>query len=167
MGYLAPQAIHFYSAQTKISLELPLGWQEQEIGDHYAIYALEDERARQEGLAHPPKFVVKVVEVLVQAPDAYKTLACELISLPAQNLEIISHGDREVDGFDGVVDVFSYYEESVDSLVTQYQVFAQVGQVVFSLTGVVQETHKGSYLDVFEAAAESVRFIVDMPAREQ
>jgi hypothetical protein len=167
MGYLAPDAIHFYSHRTRVSLELPVGWQEQETGERYAIYALGGDRAQQRGLEHPPKFVVKVVDVPVPTPDAYRELAQNLVSLPAQNLEIIFHSDRKVDGFDGVVDVFTYYEEAVDSLVTQYQVFAQVGQVVFSLTGMVQETHKAAYLDVFEAAVGSVRFMVAWPDEEQ
>jgi hypothetical protein len=39
--------------------------------------------------------------------------------------------------------------------VTQYQVFVQVGQVIFSLTGMVEENHRESYLPVFEAAQVS------------
>jgi hypothetical protein len=161
MGYAVPESVHFHSAQTKVSLELPYGWQEQETGDHHAIYALEEGRARQEGLDYPPRFVVKVVEVLVQTPDAYQELAQSMRSLPAQDQEFVSHSAQTVAGFEAVVDVFSYLEPAVDSRVTQYQVFVQVGQVVFSLTGIVQETHKAAYLGVFEAAVASVRFIVD------
>jgi hypothetical protein len=54
----------------------------------------------------------------------------------------------------GAVDEFEI-SEAADCLVTQYQVFVQVGQVIFSLTGMVEENHRESYLPVFEAAQVS------------
>ena len=160
MEYASPSTIHLYSSRTRVSLEMPPGWQEADDGDRQVIYAPEEAFADDPGTRVPPKFVVKVVDVLLADQTSYLQLAQQLLDTPMQDLERISHETIEVDSFDGVLDVFTYHEPEADGPVTQLQVFVQVGQVVFSMTGLVDPATRDAYLPVFRQAVESVRFII-------
>ena len=92
----APDRVHFFSPRTRVSLELPVGWVEEEVGDHHVVYALDD--AEGAGLPHPPKLFVTVVAMLLEDPDASGQLSQQLLDTPMENLEVQSHEATHIDG---------------------------------------------------------------------
>ena len=157
MRYPRPDVIHFFSDETRVSLELPDGWKLDETDVRFAMY-----RAAQDAFGQAPTLIVRVVDIQTTDPGAYKKLARQMLELPRKEMRVISRSAVTVDGFAGTVDVFSHYQDVVAQRVTQYQVFVQVERVIFSITGIVAQESQKAYLPVFEAAVQSIRFI---PAR--
>jgi hypothetical protein len=160
MEYASPAVVHHYSDRTRVSFELPPGWIELDPAERLAMYILPPEDPDADDPAVSPRYIVKVVDGLLIDPEAYRQLAQELLGQPMEQLETLSHEAAEVDGFDAEVDVFRYHEPSVDRLLTQVQAFVQVGQVVFSLTGMVDATLEDDARPVFEQALASTRFVL-------
>lgn len=161
MEYAPPDVVHYYSERTRVSLELPAGWVEIDAGDRHEIYAPEGSDDDDGGWV-TPRLVVKVVDSLFTDPETYLKLSQQLRD-SMEDAESVGRETLEVDGFDGVEDVFRYSEPSVNRRVTQLQVFVQVGQAVFSLTGVVDAKAEADALGAFRDAVASIRFIMTWP----
>jgi len=154
MRYPKPDVVHFFSHETKVSIELPTGWELDETDVRFAMY-----RAPQNTFGQAPTLIVRVLDVQIADPEGYQKLAQQMLDLPREDMHLFSRDTLQVDGFPGTVDVFSYYQDIVAQQVIQYQVFVQVEQVVFSITGMAEQESGETYLPVFEAAVRSVRFI--------
>ena len=150
---------HFFSYETKVSLELPVEWEEEEVGQDTVTYAFGLDEDEPE-FEHPPKLIVKAIAVPMGESDAYKQLAQQMVDIPRQDVQVISRRAELIDDVPAVVDVLSYYEDEVGSRLTQYQALAQIENVVFSVTGIVEESRMDEVLPVFEGAVKSIRFIL-------
>jgi len=167
MEFDPPSVEHWFSYQTRVSLELPPGWKENVVGARHVVYGLVAPETEEPDLVVPPVFIVRVVEGLLDHPESYLELSRELLASEWTELEPEAHETIRVDDFDGVLDVFSYREDEVDARVTQLQVFVQLGQLCFGLTGVVGTEAREKYLPVFQDAVRSVRIIVPWPEVEE
>lgn len=158
--YSNPDYVHFFSHETKVSLELPIEWEEEEENEGMATYAYGVDEDEEPEYEYPPRLMVKTIGIPSGQPDAYRKLAQQMIDMPARDKKIVSRDTQEIDGHEGTVDVFSYYLDDAGGLVTQYQVFVQISNVIFSITGMVEDKHGEELLPVFGAAAKSIRFIL-------
>lgn len=147
---------HFFNPQTRTSLELPLGWAEEETGERFVIYT---SPLAGEPAAPEPKLVIKVVTTAAGQPHAYRELAQQVLALSQQDFHLLAHQELSVDGFPGVADLFTYYEAQLECPVVQYQAFVQIDTIIFSITGIAAATQQAQYIPVFETALQSVRFI--------
>ncbi|MFZ4730744.1 MAG: hypothetical protein ACOYMQ_19050 [Pseudanabaena sp.] len=161
--------LDFFSRESKVSLQLPVGWEEMEEGNGYVIYyeSLDDEDEFFEEsdnpveTPHDPKFIIKTFALPAADALAYRKLSEQvLIGQKRQQQEIISQGFIEVDGFEASLSLFKYWDEDEDCKIFQYQIFAQIAeQIVCSITGITEDSLKDTYLSIFEEAVNSIRFI--------
>lgn len=159
------ELIHFFSAETKVSLELPIGWEEADTDAGTAIYTydLDDEadEADEEvsAVALSPKYIVRIIGLPSAHPNAYQRLAQTLREQPRAGQEGLTHSEIEVDGQPAVLDVWVYDDAEAQRRVVHYQVFVQIDQIVCSLTGIAEDAQRARWLPDFEIATQSVRFI--------
>lgn len=148
-----PTHIHFFSYETKVSLELPSDWQVESEAEGVVTYILEGPESI------TPHFIVKTIGLPYSKPSAYQELAQTLLSLPRTDFVLLSHVLNEVDNQPAVTDVFTYSELEVEARLLHYQVVVQVERVMFSITGIGLEAQAQELLPLFAAAVESVRFV--------
>ncbi len=160
MSYTPSPLKHWFSHKTRVSIELPIGWEQDEEDERLVIY-------RDTSAAHewPPTLLIRVIHIPFAADEPHLELARQIVDVSRPNKQILSHSKMDVDGFDGVVDVLSYDEEQVGHTVIHYQVFVNVPPLIYSFSGMAQREHAQSCLPVFRAAVQSVRFIPPDKAR--
>ncbi len=162
--------LDFFSRESKVSLQLPVGWEEMEEGNGYVIYyeSLDDdeddfveESDNPVESQHDPKFIIKTFAIPAADALAYRKLSEQvLLGQKRSKQEIISQSLIEVDGFEASLALFKYWDEDEDCQVFQYQIFVQIAeQVVCSITGITEDSLKDEYISVFEEAVNSIRFI--------
>ena len=167
---MSVQVLDFFSHESKVSLQLPVGWEEMEEGDGYVIYyeSLDDDddssedsdNSDQAKPSHDPKLIIKTFGLPAAEPLAYRQLSAQILNQPRQRQEILSQTIGEVDGFEATIDLFTYFDEPEACTITQYQVLVQIAeQIVCSITGMTEDSLKEKYLPVFEQAVQSIRFI--------
>jgi len=158
--------LDFFSHESKVSLQLPVGWEEMEEGKEYVIYyeslADDDDEDNLNPLksSHDPKLIIKTFALPSADLNAYRELSAQIISQQNQRQEILYQTTNKVDGFDASIDLFTYWDEKEQCTVLQYQVFVQIAeQIICSITGMIEDSAKNEYLPIFEQAVESIRFI--------
>ena len=166
---MSTAVLDFFSRESKVSLQLPVGWEEMEEGNGYVIYyeSLDDgdnfveESDNPIESQHDPKFIIKTCAMPAADALAYRELSEQvLLGQKRKQQEIISQRLIEVDGFEASTALFKYWDEEEDWQIFQYQTFVQIAeQVVCSITGITEESFKDEYISVFEEALNSIRFI--------
>ena len=153
--------LHFFSHQTHVSLELPVGWEELSEDQHRATYYYEifDEDEDEAQQALNPRFLVSLfpaggteVERLNQASQA-------MLAEQKQQFSHLSHADVEIDGYPAVTDVFSYFFDELDTQLVQNQTFVLVDDVLFSFTGNAPDEYQEAFLKMNDDALSAARFI--------
>lgn len=154
--------LHFFSYETKVSLELPVGWEELEEDIGLAIYGdeLDDEAEEVEIGKLDPKLTLKTFAISTSEPEAFKKIADQTLNVPKKNQQVLQRKIREVDSYPASVDLFTYEDEEIGGAIAQYQVFVQIADVICSITGIVDLQDQEEYFPVFEEAVQSIRFIL-------
>lgn len=151
-----PSHIHFFSWATKVSLELPVGFEEavEDESTNSAVYA--DDLDEDDPLGG--RVMTKATAVPQGADDAYQRLADESAGMEGRTVS--SRTETEIDHLPAVQQVLRYHQDDVETDVVRHETWAQVGDVVFSITGLAPEDRAGEYLAGFEHASGTARFIL-------
>ena len=151
-----PSHLHFFSWHTKVSLELPVGFEEaaQDETSNSAMYA--DDLDDDDPLGG--RVMTKATAVPVGSDDAFRRLAAESAKMPGRTVS--SETELEIDHFPAVQQVLRYHQDDVEVDVVRHETWAQAGNVVFSITGLAPEDRAGEYLAAFEHASGTARIIL-------
>ena len=163
-----PDYIHFFSWETRVSIELPVGFEEQfeDPGTHSAIYAddLDDDDESDDADDSPgARVMTKMTAVPETSPEAYRAIARASAEGPAQdaNPRTVQHRrEREIDGAPALRQVLTYNDEEAGIDVVRHETFAQLTNVVFSITCLAPASREAEYLPAFDHAGDSARFIL-------
>jgi len=154
-----PEYIHFFSWVTRVSIELPVGFEEQveDPETNSAIYA--DDLDDVDDLDEPgARVMTKMTAMPGGVEDAYRSLAEASTQIGVRTIE--HREECIVDGAPGIRQILSYHDEDSGGNVIRHETFAQLANLVFSLTCLVPEGRSTDYLPAFEHASDSARFIL-------
>jgi hypothetical protein len=158
-----PELVHFFSWETRISIELPVGFEEyMEDGEtNSAIYAddLDDEDAELPG----GRVMTKLTAVAVDSAGAYRELAAASARIGDRSVE--SREECTIDGAPALRQTLAYRDEDAELDVIRHETFAQVGNVIFSITGIAPAARRDEYLPALDRASRTARFIL-LPVTE-
>jgi len=152
-----PDRIHFFSYGTKISLELPVGWEEREQQGNNAIYVLEADDDDVD-LAFDPILVVATVRLPTSDDDAHLRLAAALLDAH-RTARVLAHNDIAIDAMPAIEDITLGRDPDVTAEAVRYQAVAQLDNVGFTFTGVAPADMADEFIDIFRSAVASARMI--------
>lgn len=151
-----PSHIHHFSWHTKVSLELPIGFEEEEEDptENMAIYAddLEEDTIG-------ARVLTKASAIPAGSDDAYLQMAAASARVAGRALQEPPEAST-VDGLPAVHQTLRYVQDDLGMEIVRYETFAQISDIVFSITGVAPAESAEHYLPVFEHASSSARFIL-------
>ena len=146
-----PDRIHCFSRHTKISIELPIRFEEEsdDAESNTAVYV--------DSLGDGPgaRVIARAIGLPPDAPaDAYRRVAAEA----AHGLTVISSEDREIDGFPAVRHVLRYDRDGVEFI--RHESYAQAANLVFALIALAPSDRQDEYLTAFDHASKTARFVL-------
>lgn len=157
------ECLHFFSHESRVSLELPIGWEELAEEKHQVIYyyesSLEDDGSRS-WIANP-RLMIKLFPSSSDDLQNLEKASQSSFQQSHAELEKLEHNSQTVDGQPGVSDLFRYRDRESSELVTQLQVFVLISDVLFSFTGLMTQDYEDEIIPVLKAAISSVRFIFE------
>ncbi|MDV3350211.1 hypothetical protein D0962_27640 [Leptolyngbyaceae cyanobacterium CCMR0082] len=153
--------LHFFSHQTHVSLELPVGWEEFSEDAHNVVYYYEiyDEDEDEDDFSKNPRLIIQLFPSPSTNIDNLRQASESVVTVPRKNFELISHQEEIIDQYPGLTDVFRYFDEDFGALAVRYQSFILVDNVLFSFAGACLAQHEDELLPMFRNALESIRFI--------
>lgn len=156
MSTQTPTRIHFFSWATKVSLELPVGFEEvdevEEINS--AMYA--DDLDDDDPLGG--RVLVKATAVPVGEDTAWQGMADASARLPGRSLDW--QRELEVDGCDTRLQLLRYRQDDPDVDVVRVEGFIQAGNIVFSVTGLAPAAAEHEYVPAYEQAVTTARLVL-------
>lgn len=157
-----PERIHFFSWETRVSIELPIGFEEQmeDPQTNSVIYADEPEAPDDsEGAADIAARVMTRMTALAQdSPDAYLTIAQESAGLGSLTVE--HREELVIDGAPAIRQTFSYRDDQLKVDVLRHETFAQLANVVFAIICLAPASRSAEYRPAFDHATDTARFIL-------
>jgi len=160
--------IHFFSWTTRVSIELPVGFEEQfeDADTNSAIYAddLDDPDGTDvaddsdETDTTGARIMTKMTAVDTDSTDAYRSLAEASARVGART--VASRDERVIDGAPAIRQTLTYRDDDLEIDVLRHETFCQVANVVFSITCLAPASRSAYYLSNFDRAAETARFIL-------
>ena len=153
---LYPKHIHHFSWATQISVDLPLGFEEaqEDLEQGTVIYADDLDPDDETG----GKVMTKLTVVPQDQDQAYVQLA--QATAPIVQGELLDQKELVIDGAKAIQQIFTYYQQDAEIQVIRHETFAQVGNLVFSILGIAPAEKKEEYLEIFDQASQSARFIL-------
>ncbi|MFP4408246.1 MAG: hypothetical protein ACLFPW_06980 [Spirochaetaceae bacterium] len=148
--------IHFFSWVTRVSIELPVGFEEQreDPDNNAAIYADDLEDDEEPGA----RVMTKMSAVPSTVTDAYRSIAAASVEAGSRTVE--NREECSVDGVPGIRQVFSYHDEEAGVRVLRHETYAQVGTAVFSITCLAPARKNAEYAAAFDHASRSARIVL-------
>ncbi|MFW6208798.1 MAG: hypothetical protein ACOC7X_08845 [Spirochaetota bacterium] len=151
--------IHFFSWATRVSIELPVGFEEQieDPDSNSAIYADDLDEPYEHG-EPGARVMTKMTAVEKESTEAYLAMAEASAALESRNLE--NRKEIMVNGAPAVRQILSYRDDDLEVDVFRHETFAQVENVVFSITCLAPTDRIADYRAAFDHAADTARFIL-------
>lgn len=151
-----PDLIHHFSWATKVSLELPLGFEEEseDASANVAIYADDLDEDDPPGA----RVMTKATAVPGQGDEAWRALADQMAALPDRT--VASRSETRIDGLPAAQLVVRYHDDSADMDVVRHETVAQAADVLFTITGLAPAELADRYLPAFDDAAATARFVL-------
>lgn len=146
----AGRRVHFYSDQTRVSLELPVGWVEAEKGERSASYVSREPGAEGASLA------VTVTRVRDDEGGSHERLLAALLGRPGGAVE--ERAERTVDGLPAVEAVVA--RDTEGARFVEAHVAAQTSDLVWAFSVMAPYDDRDRTLAVFRDAVDSVRLIL-------
>ena len=148
--------IHFFSWASRVSIELPVGFEEQleDPDTNSAVYADDLDDEDEPGA----RVMTKMTAVPVESSDAYRSLAAASAEIDSRSVE--HQRECAVDGASAVRQILSYRDDEAEIDVIRHETVAQLGNVVFSIICLAPASRRTDYLPAFDHAADSARFIL-------
>ena len=159
MDFAETDKLHFFSYETKISMDLLAGWEEESQSKDTAVYYV-DVSDLPDGVSAPstvPRILVKAIATGNSMVGNHIKLADAVMSA-LDNVTVI---ERTEGTLDGEVAVFDLFTHAVDGRrITQYMAHAQISDVVFSIVCTVEEAFTEMFLPSMREGVASTRFIL-------
>lgn len=151
-----PDAIHHFSWNSHISVELPIGFElaSDDPETNSATYGDDLDEEDEPG----GRLLAKATGVPVGDDDAYRRLAEESAGISGRNLEW--REDVVIDHIMGVKQLVSYRQEDIELDLVRLEAFTQAGNIVFSIVGLTPGKLADSYLPAFHRAIDTARFVL-------
>ncbi|MBS3941454.1 MAG: hypothetical protein KG028_10885 [Actinobacteria bacterium] len=156
MSVQTPSRIHFFSWHTKVSLELPVGFEEASESPEVNAAMYADDLDEDDPLGG--RVLVRASAVPDGDETAWQRLADESAGLPGR--ETVWRRDLEVDGLDVRMQLLRYAQDDIDVEVVRLEAFAQAADVVFSITGLAPADRQDEYVPGYEHAVTTARFVL-------
>ena len=143
--------IHFHSHQTGVSLELPPDWRVEVERQGEAIYA----SANREGVPVTPKLIIKTFTV-PDDPDAWQAVADQMRW--GAGKQRLTSRQTKLSMVPARIDITAYDAPELGQRLFHLQTFCQIGDVVFSISGIAGWDQRYLWQPRFAAALRTVRF---------
>jgi hypothetical protein len=159
-----PDVIHFYSYETGVSIELPIGFEEQ--FEESGVVAYVDEPDDDDDDATPlARVLVQVVGEVT--PDRGSSAATAAESAAAglakgfagQGGEVISTRSEVIDEVPTSTTVLHRNDPTLGGEMLFHQTAAVSGGKLLSISAVAPDAHRAEFLPAFDAAIRSIRFV--------
>lgn len=139
-----------------MSIELPAGFEEEleDPENHCAIYADDLDEPDEQGA----RIMTKMTAVPGEELEAYLSIAEASVKIGSRTLE--HREECLVDGAPAVRQAFSYHDEESSLDIFRHETFAQMANVVFSLTCLAPLSRSATYAPAFDHASRTARFIL-------
>lgn len=151
-----PDLIHHFSWSTRISLELPMGFEEQadDPEGHRAMYADDLDETDELG----GRVMTSVVAVPEDQEDAARIMADQSAEQHGRHLE--QRREAVINHLPALVQLLTYYEPELDTDLVRHETYVQAGNVLFSIIALAPGKRGSEYLPAFEQASRTARFIL-------
>lgn len=154
--------VHWYSAQTGVSLELPSGWTQLSETPGAAAYSQPNVSHHPPEL-YAPRLIIKTFAITKGATagpsEAYRVLSQNTHAAAPPESVVQAPRELQVDGQPGSRLVLHRFDATGRKLL-HYQIFVQLHQHLCSITGIGEAGRDTQLLPLFDAATASIRFIV-------
>lgn len=152
----SPSRIHFFSWATRISLELPVGFEEalEDTEERYAIYAddLDDD--------DPPGGRVQTRVTRVGNDDSGNLLRAADAAIAQLGHQPLLRREFDIDHLPALEQTFRYYFDSMETDVVRHEAYVQAGDLIFTIVGLAGADRETEYLPAFREAAATARIIL-------
>jgi hypothetical protein len=152
-----PTHIHHFTWATRISLDLPIGFEEDQEDSEQAMAIFADDLDQEDEIGG--KVLTRLTAVPEGQDQAYQRLA-QTATTTITNHELLSQKELEIDGAPALQQVFSYLQKDIGVAVIRHETYAQLGNLVFTIIGIAPLEKKDYYVEVFDQGAKSARFIL-------
>lgn len=154
--------IHFCSWATRLSVELPVGFEEQleDAEQNTAIYAddLDDDEPG-------ARVMTRMTAVATGEDDALRSLAAASAQVGTRTIE--HREEREVDGAPAIVQELRYHDDELEVDVVRLETHAQVANVIFSMICLTPASRFADYAAAFDHASRTARIVLVASERER
>jgi hypothetical protein len=154
------QKIDFYSKVVRVSLQLPVGWEEFRESDNNVTYLYETEE-NQKDYSRNPRIIIAIFPVAKPDESILDISSSSLLSTPKNMMKKTGHKRIEVDECPGIEDIFTYHDPSQGGEVYHHNVFVLIDNVLYSFSMLCPLSREDEFSTVFAEAIDSVRFIFD------
>ncbi|WP_395153180.1 DcrB-related protein [Ilumatobacter sp.] len=148
------ELIHFYNPDTKTSIELPVGWEEQSAADGTAVYVDLDEDDNDE---KSPRLIVSI-RALPSAGDVRAAVLDAMLS-GLDGAEVLDRRETLVDDSPASRIALRYTDGELGPVV-RVQGVVQEDDVLWTFVGIAPGETTSEQRNVFENAFDSVRLIL-------
>lgn len=150
-----PTLVHFFAWPTRISLELPVGFEEADVQPdaNAAIYA--DDLDEDDPLGGR---VLAKASTVGDEPEAFRRLAEAAASEPGR--ELVWRRELVVGGLPACLQQVTAPDPNLDVEVVRVELFAQAADVVFTIIGLAPAERADEYVPAYERAATTARFVL-------
>jgi hypothetical protein len=157
-----PDYIHWFSWHSRISLELPVGFEEksEDPETHSVSYADDLDEDDPAGAL----VLAGITPVAADLPDAYRELAGQSALIRPDAVR--NRRTLVVDGVPAEQNVLEYHDDDLGMAVLRHETFAQIDNLIFSISAIAPLDKADEYQDDFDHAVSSARFVL-LPAAPQ
>lgn len=151
-----PDLIHHFSWSTRISIELPIGFEEQadDPEGHRAMYADDLDATDELG----GRVMTSVVALANDDEGAARMMADQSAEMPGRHLE--QRREAVINHLPGLVQLLTYYEPELETDLVRHETYVQAGNVLFTIIALAPGKRGREYLPAFEHASSTARFIL-------
>jgi hypothetical protein len=151
----AIERIHFFSWTTSLSVELPVGFEEETEDDsnHVAIYI--DMRDDDDPDA---RVMTRMTAVPQGESAAYRGVAAASAALDGRNK--LAYEECTLDGAPAVVQVLAYHDDDLEIDIERVEMHAQIDNVIFSVIGITPQSLSALYRSAFDHACRTARIVL-------
>lgn len=151
-----PDRVHHFSWHTRVSLELPVGFENQleDERDRVALYADDLDEGDAPGARVQTRLTV------VPGNDDQQHLRLAEATGATTGTEPLERRAIRIDGLPGVEQTLRYHEPGMGTDVVRHEAFAQADNVVFSIVCMTAAQRQEEYLPAFREAVASARLVL-------
>jgi hypothetical protein len=152
-----PDVIHFYSYETGVSFELPVGFEEDSERPGLAAYV--DDQDDAPGAS--PRVLVQVVGQFEAGPNGTAEQAAAALAkgFAAQGGEVIASRTEVIDEAPTATMVIRRDDPKLGGQTIFHQTAAVSHGKLFSISGIAPSDRQADYVPAFDAAIRSIRFV--------